>query len=55
MIENRRFERINNMITLKTYFKNEYVPENKEIFVYGFEQSNTDKIDKYILIRCESD
>ena len=35
--------------------KHEDVPENKEIFVYGFKHIKTDKIDSYILIGCESD
>ena len=35
--------------------KNEVSPENKEIFVYGFKHIKTDKIDKFILFRCESD
>ena len=39
----------------KSYTKNEDIPENKEIFVYGFKHVKTEKIDKYILIGCESD
>ena len=34
--------------------KNENIPENKEIFVYGFKHNKTDKVDKHILIACES-
>ena len=55
MIENRRFERINNMIACKSYMKHENVPENKEVFVYGFKHIKTDKIDNYELIGSESD
>ena len=54
MIENRRFERRDDMIACKLYIKNEDVSENKEISIYGFKH-NTDKIDSYILIGCESD
>ena len=39
----------------KSYMKNKDVPENKEIFFYGFKHIKTDKIDNYILIGCESD
>ena len=35
--------------------KNEDVPENKEIFVYGFRHIKTGKIDKYIIIGFELD
>ena len=55
MIEKRRFERIYNMMECKSYMKNEDVPENKEIFVYGFKHVKTDQIDNYILFGCESD
>ena len=54
MVVKRRFERINDMITHKSYIKYEYIPENKEIFIYGFKHVKTDKIDNYILIGCES-
>ena len=54
MVVNRRFERIYNMIDCKTYMKNEDIPENKEIFVYGFKHIKTDRIDNYLLIGCES-
>ena len=37
------------------YTKYENIPENKEIFIYGFKHIKTDKIDNYILIGCESD
>ena len=55
MIVKRRFERLNNMIACNSYNTNEDFPENKEIFVYGFKHIKTDKIDKCILIGCESD
>ena len=55
MIEKRRFERLYNAIETMTYTKNEDIPENKEIFIYGFKHVKTDKIDNYILIGCESD
>ena len=55
MIEQRRIERINVMITNKSYIKYEDIPENKEIFVYGYKHIKTDKIDNYILIGCETD
>ena len=31
-----RFERNINVIAFKSYFKNEDFPENKKIFIYGF-------------------
>ena len=31
------------------------IPENKEIFIYGFKRVKTDKLDNYNLIGCESD
>ena len=55
MINQKRFERINDMIMYTSYTKNEDIPENKEIFVYGFKHVKTEKIDNYILIGCESD
>ena len=55
MVEQRRIERINVMITYKSYNKYEDIPENKEIFVYGYKHIKTDKIDNYILIGCETD
>ena len=55
MIEKRRFERINNMMDCKSYIKYEDIPENKEIFIYGFKHVKADKIDNYILIGCDSD
>ena len=45
MVEQRRFERMNDMITHKSYIKYEEIPENKEIFIYGYKHINTDKID----------
>ena len=35
--------------------KNEDIPENKGIFIHGFEHNNADKGDNYFLIGCESD
>ena len=55
MVEKRRFERINDMKNYKSYNKYEDIPENKEIFVYGFKYVKTEKIDNYIFIGCESD
>ena len=55
MIMKRCFERIYEMIECKSYMKNEDVPENKEIFIYGFKYIKTDKIDTYFLIGCESE
>ena len=55
MVEKRRFERINDIMEYKSYIKYEDIPENKEIFIYGFKHVKTDKIDNYILIGCESD
>ena len=55
MIVKRRFERIYNMMDHKSYTKNEDIPENKEIIVYGYKHIKTDKIDNYILIGCETD
>ena len=55
MVEKRRFERMNDMKTHKSYIKHEDIPENKEIFVYGYKHIKTDKIDNYILIGCETD
>ena len=48
-IENRRFDRVKNMIACKLYMKNEDIPENKEIFVDGFKQNKKDKNDNFIL------
>ena len=48
MVEKRRFERINDMITCKSHTKNEDIPEIKAIFIYGFNHVKTDKIDNYI-------
>ena len=55
LIEKRRFERINDMISFKSYIKYEDVSKNKEIFIYGFKHVKTDKVDNYILIGCDSD
>ena len=55
MVEKRRFQRINDIITYKSYIKYEDISENKEIFIYGFKHVKTEKIDNYTLIGCESD
>ena len=55
MVKQRRFERIYNAIESMSYKKYEDIPENKEIFIYGFKHVKTDKIDNYVLIGCESD
>ena len=55
MVEKRRFERINDIMEYKSYIKYEDIPENKEIFIYGFKRVKTDKIDNHILIGCGSD
>ena len=55
MVEKRRSERITDIITCKSYIKYEDIPENKEIFIYGFKHVKTDEIDNYILIGCESE
>ena len=55
MIENRQFERVNNMIACKSYLKYEDFPENREIFVHELKHSKTDEVDNFILIGCESD
>ena len=55
MFEKRRIERINDMITCRSYNKYENIPENREIFFYGFKHVKTDKIDIYVIIGCESD
>ena len=43
------------MATCKCYNKYEDIPENKELFIYGFKHIKTDKIDNFILIVRESD
>ena len=55
MVVRRRFEKIQNKMDCELYTKDEDLPEHKEIFVYGFEHIKTDKIDKFVLIGCESD
>ena len=54
MVVKTRFERIYNRMEGKSYIKHEDIPENKEIFVYGFRHIQADKVDNYILIGCES-
>ena len=55
MVVKRRFERMYNMMNCKSYMKKGDLPENKEMFFYGFKHDKTDKVDNYILIECESD
>ena len=55
MVVKRRFERIYIMMEVKSYTKYEEFPENKAIFVYGFNYIETGKVDKYLLTGCESD
>ena len=55
MIDKRRFRRKNSMTECKSYMKHEDAPEKKELFVYGFKHTKTDKIDNYTLIGSESD
>ena len=43
------------MMECGSYMKNKYLPENKNIFLYGFKHIKTDKIDINVLIGCESD
>ena len=55
MIEKRPSERIKDMTSCKPYTKSQDIPENKKIFINGFKHNETDKIDNYIIIGCESD
>ena len=55
MVVRRRFERIYNIMECKSYIKNEDIPGKKEIFIYRFKHVETDKIEYFILIGCESD
>ena len=55
MVMKKRFERIYYMMKCGLYMKNDYLPENKKIFIYGFKHIKTDKIDIYVLFGCESD
>ena len=50
MVMKRRYEMIYNMVEINSYTKDEEFPENEEIFAFGFQHGNTDKIDNYILI-----
>ena len=45
MLEKRRFGRISDMMTSKSYNKYQDIPENKEIFIYGFNHVKTNKIE----------
>ena len=55
MIEKRHIEWIKEMITCKSYIKNEDIPENEEVFVYGFQHIKTDKAKNNILFGFKSD
>ena len=55
IVVKRRFERIYNTMECKSYLKNEEIPVNKEIFVYGSKHVKADKVDNNILIGCDSD
>ena len=55
MIKQRRFEKIYSALESMDYTKHEDIPENKEIFIYGFKHIKTGKIDNYFLIGCEAD
>ena len=55
MVVKRRFERIYIMMECNLYMQNEDIPENKEIFVYGFKHIKIYELDVFILIRCDSD
>ena len=50
----RHFERIFHMKECKSYLKNEDIPEDEVIFIYGVKHNETDKVDNYKLIGCES-
>ena len=54
MIGNRRFERINKLTESKSCIKNESIPENKEIFIYGFKHIERGKLEGCLKIGCES-
>ena len=51
----RRFDWIVNMMECKSYIKNEDIPEDKEILLYGFKHDKRGRVYSYILIGCESD
>ena len=50
----KRFDRIFNAIENMAYTKYEFIPENEEVFIFGFKQIKTDKVDFYILFGCKS-
>ena len=52
MVIKRRFERLYNMIQCKLYMKNEDIPENKDVLVYGFKHIKTNKINSFKLMEC---
>ena len=55
MFVKRGFERIYFMMEVKSYTKDEEIPEYKEIFVYGFKHIKTDQLDNYIKMGWEPD
>ena len=55
MIEKSRFEKTYDMIACKSYIKYEDIPEKKRDTFYGFNTLKQKKIDKYILVGCESE
>ena len=55
VVVRRRFGRLYNMMEVNFYTKCEEIPENKEIFVYGFKHFRRDEIDNYTLIGRNSD
>ena len=42
------------MMECKLYMTNEDIPENKEVFLYGFNHFMKMKVDNYIIIGFES-
>ena len=51
----RRFDGIYNVTDCKSYTKNEDLPDNKEIFIFGFKHIKTGKNYNLVLFGCESD
>ena len=42
------------MMECNLYKKYEDIPENKEIFIYGFHHIKMKKIENFLIIGCES-
>ena len=55
MLAKRPFEGIYNMKECKSYMKNEDIPENKKIIVYGFKHNKAGETNNYISMGYESD